>query len=49
MFNVNTKDSLSSFTKIIAALASLEGACLTVTGLILWYNRRFKKGKKNSK
>ena len=36
-------------TKIIAALASLVGASLPVTGFILWYNRRFKKGKKRSK
>lgn len=36
-------------SKIIAALASLIGASLPVTGFIIWYNRKFGKKKKLSK
>jgi uncharacterized iron-regulated membrane protein len=46
-FDIHVATIWGLSSKIIAALASLIGASLPVTGFIIWYNRKFGKKKKS--
>jgi hypothetical protein len=47
-FDIHAGTIYSLPSNIIASLASLIGASLPVTGLIIWYNRKFGKKKKTN-
>lgn len=46
-FDIHTGQILGLPTKIIAFIACIVGASLPVTGVIIWYNRKWGKKKKN--